>query len=77
MEKPALDKLLDYVAQSKLKDGDALPSERKLAEQLGVSRRDLRVALASLEAAGRVWRGVGRGTYLGARPLKFSASLRS
>ncbi|SAK67104.1 GntR family transcriptional regulator [Caballeronia calidae] len=77
MEKPALDKLLDYVAQHNLKDGDALPSERSLAEALGVSRRDLRGALASMEAAGRVWRGVGRGTYLGARPLKFSASLRS
>lgn len=77
MEKPVHDKLLDYVAQNHLKDGDALPAERKLAEELGVSRRDLRGALASLEAAGRVWRGVGRGTYLGTRPLKFSASLRS
>jgi GntR family transcriptional regulator, transcriptional repressor for pyruvate dehydrogenase complex len=77
MEKPALDKLLDYLAQNNLKDGDALPPERGLAEALGVSRRDLRAALASLEAAGRVWRGVGRGTYLGTRPLKFSASLRS
>jgi DNA-binding FadR family transcriptional regulator len=77
MEKSVHDKLLDYVAQNHLKDGDALPAERKLAEELGVSRRDLRGALASLEAAGRVWRGVGRGTYLGTRPLKFSASLRS
>src|SRR5579862_3413029 len=77
MEKSPLDRLLDYVAQSGLKDGDALPSERKLAEALGVSRRDLRAALASMEAAGRVWRGVGRGTYLGTRPLRFSASLRS
>jgi GntR family transcriptional regulator, transcriptional repressor for pyruvate dehydrogenase complex len=77
MEKSALDKLLDYVAQNNLKDGDALPSERSLAEALGMSRRDLRGALASMEAAGRIWRGVGRGTYLGTRPLKFSASLRS
>ncbi|AET93567.1 GntR domain-containing protein (plasmid) [Burkholderia sp. YI23] len=77
MEKPALDRLLDYLAQHNLKDGDALPPERSLAEALGMSRRDLRAALASMEAAGRVWRGVGRGTYLGARPLKFSASLRS
>jgi GntR family transcriptional regulator, transcriptional repressor for pyruvate dehydrogenase complex len=77
MEKTALDKLLDYIAHSGSKDGDVLPPERKLAEELGVSRRDLRGALASMEAAGRVWRGVGRGTYLGARPLKFSASLHS
>jgi GntR family transcriptional regulator, transcriptional repressor for pyruvate dehydrogenase complex len=77
MEMNAHDRLLDYLTQNNLKDGDALPPERSLAEALGVSRRELRVALASMEAAGRVWRGVGRGTYLGARPLKFSASLSS
>jgi len=77
MENPALDKLLDYVSQCNLRDGDPLPPERTLAETLGISRRDLRGALASMEASGRVWRGVGRGTYLGARPLKFAPSLRS
>jgi GntR family transcriptional regulator, transcriptional repressor for pyruvate dehydrogenase complex len=77
MEKTAIEKLLDHVAQHNLKDGDALPPERTLAEMLGISRRDLRSALASMEASGRVWRGVGRGTYLGARPLKFAPSLRS
>ena len=61
MEKPALENLLDYVLQCNLRDGDALPPERKLAEALGISRRDLRGALASMEASGRVWRGVGRG----------------
>ncbi|MGF6544388.1 GntR family transcriptional repressor for pyruvate dehydrogenase complex [Paraburkholderia youngii] len=76
MEKPVLGVLLDYIADHQLKDGDALPPERKLAEQLDVSRRELRAALASLEASGRVWRGVGRGTYLGARPLKFAPTLR-
>ncbi|WP_133646922.1 FadR/GntR family transcriptional regulator [Paraburkholderia flava] len=77
MEKLSLDKLLDYLSEHNLRDGDALPPERKLAEALGISRRDLRGALATMEASGRVWRGVGRGTYLGARPLKFAASLRS
>lgn len=76
MERSALDSLLAYIAQHRLKDGDALPPERKLAEDLGVSRRELRAALASLEASGRIWRGVGRGTYLGARPLKFAPTLR-
>ncbi|MEM5404661.1 FadR/GntR family transcriptional regulator [Paraburkholderia unamae] len=76
MERSALDQLLAYIAQHRLKDGDALPPERKLAEDLGVSRRELRAALASLEASGRIWRGVGRGTYLGARPLKFAPTLR-
>jgi DNA-binding FadR family transcriptional regulator len=76
MERSALDHLLAYIAQHRLKDGDALPPERKLAEDLAVSRRELRAALASLEASGRIWRGVGRGTYLGARPLKFAPTLR-
>src|SRR5258708_13190592 len=76
MENSILDRLLDYIADHQLKDGDALPPERKLAEALNVSRRELRSSLASLEASGRVWRGVGRGTYLGARPLKFAPTLR-
>jgi DNA-binding FadR family transcriptional regulator len=76
MEETASSGLLGYIASHQLKDGDALPPERKLAEELGVSRRELRSVLASLEASGRVWRGVGRGTYLGARPLKFGPTLR-
>ncbi|HEY4349635.1 MAG TPA: FCD domain-containing protein [Paraburkholderia sp.] len=70
-----LDRIADYIAQHELRDGDLLPAERKLAEDLSVSRRELRHALASLEAAGRIWRGVGRGTYLGARPLRFAQTL--
>jgi GntR family transcriptional regulator, transcriptional repressor for pyruvate dehydrogenase complex len=70
-----LDRIADYIARHELRDGDALPAERKLAEDLSVSRRELRNALASLEAAGRIWRGVGRGTYLGARPLRFAQTL--
>jgi len=77
METSALDKLLAYITECNLVEGDALPAERTLAESLGMSRRELRGALASLEASGRVWRGVGRGTYLGARPLKFAPTLRS
>lgn len=76
MDKPSLDLLAEYIERRGLQDGDTLPPERALAEALGISRRELRSALASLEASGRVWRGVGRGTYLGPRPLKFAASLR-
>jgi len=71
-----LDRLLAYIAERQLREGDSLPPERKLADDLGVSRRELRAALATLEATGRIWRGVGRGTYLGARPLRFSPTLR-
>ncbi len=40
-----------------------LPPERTLAERLGTSRGEVRKALAVLEAEGRVWRHVGKGTF--------------
>jgi GntR family transcriptional regulator, transcriptional repressor for pyruvate dehydrogenase complex len=71
-----LEILLSYISEHRIKEGEMLPPERKLAEVLAISRRDLRAALATLESTGRVWRGVGRGTYLGSRPSKFSPTLR-
>ena len=50
-----------------LTDGPAgarLPPERELARTLGVSRTLLRKRLSELEAAGRLVRHVGRGTFL-------------
>lgn len=44
--------------------GTRLPTERQLAESLGVTRSGVRHALAVLEAEGRVSREVGRGTFL-------------
>ncbi|MEH6547959.1 MAG: GntR family transcriptional regulator, partial [Sneathiella sp.] len=51
-----------YAPQSKL------APERELAAQLQISRSTLRAALAVLEAQGKVWRHVGRGTFVGKRP---------
>jgi DNA-binding FadR family transcriptional regulator len=53
--------------------GTKLPTERRLAAELGVTRTMVRHALAALEAEGRVSREVGRGTFLrggGARPAR-------
>lgn len=47
-----------------------LPAERELSEMLGVSRGDLRKALATLEAEGQLWRHVGKGTFTGARRIE-------
>jgi DNA-binding FadR family transcriptional regulator len=41
-----------------------LPSERSLAQSLGVGRAELRKALGVLEGQGRIQRHVGRGTFL-------------
>ena len=49
--------------------GDSrLPTERQLAETLGISRRSVRRALEVLEAEGLVWRRQGAGTFAGPRP---------
>jgi DNA-binding FadR family transcriptional regulator len=44
--------------------GTRLPTERQLAQDLGVSRAAIRHAMAVLQAEGRVSREVGRGTFL-------------
>lgn len=44
--------------------GTRLPTERALAEEMGVSRNIVRRAFSRLEAAGRVVRIIGSGTYV-------------
>ncbi|MEZ5776661.1 MAG: FCD domain-containing protein [Hyphomicrobiaceae bacterium] len=66
----ALTQLKAYLAQNRLPERARLPSERVLCEALGVSRGELRKSLAILEAEGAIWRHVGKGTFLGARPVQ-------
>lgn len=49
-------------------DQSRLPPERTLSAELGMSRAVLRKALSVLEAENLIWRHVGRGTFVGARP---------
>jgi DNA-binding FadR family transcriptional regulator len=65
----ALTQLRAFLAQAGLPQNARLPPERELAEILGVSRGDLRKALAILETQGELWRHVGKGTFIGARPV--------
>ncbi|MBO1078146.1 FadR/GntR family transcriptional regulator [Roseomonas haemaphysalidis] len=64
----AAGRLEAHLRDAGLAPGDRLLPERQLTERLGVSRRALREALGELELQGRIWRGVGQGTFLGPRP---------
>lgn len=61
---PTLHRLQDWLAGVGFAPGDRLPPERELSQTLGVSRAELRKALAVLEIDGVLQRQVGRGTYL-------------
>jgi DNA-binding FadR family transcriptional regulator len=63
-----LSELRSLIRTSQFPPQSKLPSERKLATQLQVSRSTLRSALGTLEANGEVWRHVGKGTFVGKRP---------
>ncbi len=58
-----------YITDSGFGHNDRLPPERELAHSFGATRAQLRRALAALEADGLIWRHVGRGTFIGARPV--------
>jgi DNA-binding FadR family transcriptional regulator len=58
-----------YLSRQDISLNSRLPPERELCKELGTSRAELRKALAVLEAEGQVWRHVGRGTFIGPRPV--------
>ena len=66
----ALVQLQAYLAQMDLSGESRLPAERELCERLGVSRGVLRKALAVLEKDVRIWRHVGKGTFVGSGPVE-------
>lgn len=64
-----LQRLRDLIDSAGFRHNDRIPPERTLCEILGTTRHLLRGALAELEAQGRIWRHVGRGTFVGSRPV--------
>lgn len=60
----ALAQLRAYIADRAFKPGERLPPERLLCLDLGLKRSDLRRALEMLERENRLWRHVGKGTFL-------------
>jgi DNA-binding FadR family transcriptional regulator len=71
----ALTQLRAFLAQKALAPSTRLPPERELSELLGVSRGDLRKALSVMEKHGELWRHVGKGTFIGARPVAEMSSI--
>lgn len=60
----SLDSVRAYIDQGGFGPGDRLPSERVLTDALGMKRTTLRRALDALEQQGKIWRHVGKGTFL-------------
>jgi GntR family L-lactate dehydrogenase operon transcriptional regulator len=59
--------LLELIQSTQLQSGAKLPTERALAEQLGVSRTALREAIQKLASRGVLESRVGAGTFVGSR----------
>ncbi len=67
-----LQSLRHLIESQQMKVGDRLPAERKMCEQLGVSRSSLREAIQQLTSQGMLVSKVGAGTYLQQLPSSWS-----
>lgn len=65
----ALTQMKAWLTQRDLPADGRLPPEREPSDVLGGSRGELRKALATLEQDGEPWRQVGKGTFIGVRPV--------
>lgn len=59
-----LDQIFENIQDGSLKQGDALPAERSMAEAMGISRPVLREALRALELLGIITAVHGGGNYI-------------
>lgn len=61
---------LHALIEARERDADLrLPPEPQLCEQIGVTRSRLRSLLKRAEDQGLIWRHVGKGTFVGSRPI--------
>lgn len=73
---PPLDRLKAFIAEGDYQLNSRLPPERELCRRLGFTRTALRKSLATLESEGQLWRHVGKGTFIGSRPVADSTDIR-
>lgn len=59
-----VEQIVKMIREGRLKPGDQLPSERVVAEQMGISRPTVREAFAALEVVGMVETRIGQGTFI-------------
>lgn len=59
-----IDQIKQLIFEGEIKRGDKLPSERKLKEQLNVSRASIREAFSALEMIGLIESRPGEGTFI-------------
>ena len=69
MSERVIEQIKRFITERGLAHNQKLPPEREFCPILGVSRSELRKALAEMEADGLIWRHVGRGTFIGSRPV--------
>lgn len=62
------EQIIDSINNSEYKPGDQLPAERKIAQQMGVSRNSVREALSALQIVNVVNTKAGSGTYIKSKP---------
>lgn len=68
--------IIELIETHQIGTDGRLPTERELAERLKASRWVVRRALNLLEGEGRIWRHVGRGTFVGTKPAAASAAFK-
>lgn len=68
------EQIIDSIDSGKYEPGDQLPSERKIAEQMGVSRNSVREALSALQIVEVVETKAGSGTYIKSMPNEVDIS---
>lgn len=72
-----IEKVKSYIRLARERGETRLPPERDFAEQIGLTRSQLRSVLRRLAEEGSIWREVGSGTYFGSKPLVGSGASRS
>ena len=64
-----MEQLNNMISDEQFPEQSKLPPERDLAKKLNATRANVRKALAIMEAEGKIWRHVGRGTFVGRPPV--------